>query len=102
MSLPENATELINEINRGVMPGKLRIEIEEWTLERVVGTMPVEGNEQSDGTLAGGAMMSFAETLASVGAAGVARWPERIVMGQSQSFNLAHPPIAGQVRALRR
>ncbi|WP_305788620.1 hotdog fold thioesterase [Symbioplanes lichenis] len=48
---------------------RLGIEIKEATPERVVGTMPVEGNTQPYGLLHGGASCVLAETLGSVGAA---------------------------------
>ena len=44
------------------------IEISEASPERVVGTMPVEGNTQPYGLLHGGASCVLAETLGSVGA----------------------------------
>jgi 1,4-dihydroxy-2-naphthoyl-CoA hydrolase len=44
------------------------VEIKEATAERVVGTMPVEGNTQPYGLLHGGASCVLAETLGSVGA----------------------------------
>ncbi|WP_045742645.1 MULTISPECIES: hotdog fold thioesterase [Actinoplanes] len=44
------------------------IVITEATAERVVGTMPVEGNTQPYGLLHGGASCVLAETLGSVGA----------------------------------
>jgi uncharacterized protein (TIGR00369 family) len=45
------------------------IRIVEATPDRVVGTMPVEGNTQPYGLLHGGASCVLAETLGSVGAA---------------------------------
>jgi uncharacterized protein (TIGR00369 family) len=45
------------------------IVITEASAERVVGTMPVEGNTQPYGLLHGGASCVLAETLGSVGAA---------------------------------
>ncbi|WP_212827883.1 hotdog fold thioesterase [Polymorphospora rubra] len=45
------------------------ITLVELTPERVVGTMPVEGNTQPMGLLHGGASCVLAETLGSVGAA---------------------------------
>jgi uncharacterized protein (TIGR00369 family) len=45
------------------------IVITEASAERVVGTMPVEGNTQPYGLLHGGASAVLAETLASYGAA---------------------------------
>jgi len=47
---------------------RLGIEIVELSAERVVGTMPVEGNTQPMGLLHGGASAALAETLGSYGA----------------------------------
>jgi 1,4-dihydroxy-2-naphthoyl-CoA hydrolase len=44
------------------------VEIIEASPERVIGTMPVEGNTQPYGLLHGGASCVLAETLGSVGA----------------------------------
>jgi uncharacterized protein (TIGR00369 family) len=53
------------------------IEVTEATAERVVATMPVEGNTQPYGLLHGGASCVLAETIGSVGAAlgGNGRYP---------------------------
>ncbi|MBA2444544.1 MAG: hotdog fold thioesterase [Nocardioidaceae bacterium] len=48
---------------------RMGIEIVEATPERVVGTMPVEGNLQPYGLLHGGASCVLAEGLGSIGAA---------------------------------
>jgi uncharacterized protein (TIGR00369 family) len=48
---------------------RLGIIVTEVSPERVVGTMPVEGNTQPYGLLHGGASCVLAETLASIGAA---------------------------------
>jgi uncharacterized protein (TIGR00369 family) len=53
----------------GGLPQRLGIEIIEASPQRVVGTMPVEGNTQPLGLLHGGASCALAETLGSVGAA---------------------------------
>ncbi len=54
------------------MPGKLAermgIELLEASPKRVVGTMPVAGNEQPFGLLHGGASCVLGETLGSIGA----------------------------------
>jgi 1,4-dihydroxy-2-naphthoyl-CoA hydrolase len=47
---------------------RMGIELLEASPERVVGTMPVEGNTQPFGLLHGGASCVLAETLGSVGA----------------------------------
>src|SRR5262245_9882320 len=52
----------------GALGTRMGIEISEATADRVVGTMPVEGNTQPYGLLHGGASCVLAETLGSVGA----------------------------------
>jgi 1,4-dihydroxy-2-naphthoyl-CoA hydrolase len=52
----------------GTLGARMGIEISEASPERVVGTMPVEGNTQPYGLLHGGASCVLAETLGSVGA----------------------------------
>jgi 1,4-dihydroxy-2-naphthoyl-CoA hydrolase len=53
----------------GSLPERMGIVFTEVTPERVVGTMPVDGNTQPYGLLHGGASCVLAETLGSVGAA---------------------------------
>jgi uncharacterized protein (TIGR00369 family) len=53
----------------GALGERMGIELGEVSPERVVGTMPVEGNTQPYGLLHGGASCVLAETLGSVGAA---------------------------------
>lgn len=52
----------------GHLGDRMSIQITEASPDRVVGTMPVEGNTQPYGLLHGGASAVLAETLASVGA----------------------------------
>jgi len=52
----------------GALGERMGIELSEATADRVVGTMPVEGNTQPYGLLHGGASCVLAETLGSVGA----------------------------------
>ena len=52
----------------GALGERMGIQIIEATPERVVATMPVEGNTQPYGLLHGGASCVLAETLGSVGA----------------------------------
>lgn len=49
----------------GALDEKLGIIVSEQSAERVVATMPVEGNTQSLGLLHGGASAAFAEALGS-------------------------------------
>jgi uncharacterized protein (TIGR00369 family) len=53
----------------GTLSERMGITIVEASAQRVVGTMPVEGNTQPYGLLHGGASCVLAETLGSVGAA---------------------------------
>ena len=64
----------------GGMNEKLGIEIVEISPERVVATMPVEGNTQPYGLLHGGASVALAETLGSIGSA-LHAMPDRISVG---------------------
>lgn len=52
----------------GALAARMGIHVLEWTAERVVATMPVEGNTQPFGLLHGGASGVLAETLGSFGA----------------------------------
>ena len=64
----------------GGLNDKLGVELVEISAERVVATMPVEGNTQPYGLLHGGASVALAETLGSVGSALHAH-PDRIAVG---------------------
>ena len=59
--------QILNERGRGTLDKKMGIEIIEASPERLVGTMPVEGNTQPFGLLHGGANVVLAESLGSVG-----------------------------------
>jgi uncharacterized protein (TIGR00369 family) len=52
----------------GTLPERLGMIVTEATPERVVGTLPIEGNTQPLGLLHGGASCVLAESLGSVGA----------------------------------
>lgn len=59
----------IDELNSAAtLSAKLGMEFTELTAQRVVATMPVEGNEQFLGLLHGGATLALAESLGSVAA----------------------------------
>ena len=59
--------QILNDRGRGTLDKKMGIEIIEASPERLVGTMPVEGNTQPFGLLHGGANVVPAESLGSVG-----------------------------------
>ena len=59
--------ELLNGRGQAALDKKMGIKITEATPQRLVGTMPVEGNTQPLGFLHGGANVVLAETLGSIG-----------------------------------
>jgi 1,4-dihydroxy-2-naphthoyl-CoA hydrolase len=64
----------------GRLGEKLDIHFTEISVERLVATMPVEGNTQPAGLLHGGASTALAETMGSVGAS-LHAGPGAIVVG---------------------
>ena len=59
---------IIKERGNGDLGIKMGIEIIEASAQRLVATMPVEGNTQPAGLLHGGASVVLAESLGSIGA----------------------------------
>jgi 1,4-dihydroxy-2-naphthoyl-CoA hydrolase len=87
-ALPEEA-ESVNWVEKllndsystgGSLGEKLGIRFTEISVQRLVATMPVEGNTQPAGLLHGGASVALAESLGSVGAA-VHAGPGALVVG---------------------
>jgi len=76
----ENFLKIIQERGGGALGIKMGIEIIEASPQRLVGTMPVEGNTQPLGLLHGGASVVLAETLGSVGTQ-LHIGPTRMVVG---------------------
>jgi 1,4-dihydroxy-2-naphthoyl-CoA hydrolase len=64
----------------GRLNDKMGVQLVEVSAERVVATMPVEGNTQPFGLLHGGASVVLAETLGSIGSA-VHAYPTKIAVG---------------------
>ncbi len=64
----------------GALAEKMGIEFTEFTVERSVGTMPVEGNTQPVGLLHGGAYVVLGESLGSM-AANLHAGPGRLAVG---------------------
>ena len=75
---------------------KLGLVIAELTPERVVGSIPVAGNEQPFGLLHGGASATLVETLASMGAMAHG-WPDRVGVGVDLSITHLRAVKAGRV-----
>jgi uncharacterized protein (TIGR00369 family) len=80
MSGASNVLAALQGETRGTLIERMGIEITEVTRERLVGTMPVEGNTQPYGLLHGGASVVLAETLGSYGAA-ICAGPDRVAVG---------------------
>lgn len=82
------------------LAGALGIEIVELTPERVVATMPVDDRtRQPYGLLHGGASIALAETVASLGAAGLIDRERYAVVGQEINGNHIRAVRDGIVRA---
>ena len=64
----------------GPLAERMGIELLEVSPQRLVATMPVEGNTQPYGLLHGGASVVLAETLGSIGAA-LHAGPDRVAVG---------------------
>lgn len=64
----------------GRLNDKMGLELVEISAERVVATMPVEGNTQPFGLLHGGASVVLAETLGSIGSV-IHAYPDRMALG---------------------
>lgn len=90
---PVTLTEL-NEAYPHSLAARMGIRITEASAERVVGTMPVEGNTQPYGVLHGGASCVLAETLGSTGAA-LHAGPARVTVGIEISASHHRSATAG-------
>ena len=79
---PDSGVDVLAEMRSrmGALCDKMGIELVELSPERIVATMPVEGNTQPYGLLHGGASVVLAETLGSMGSA-VHGFPDRIPVG---------------------
>lgn len=80
----------------GALNATMGIEITEISAERIVGTMPVEGNTQPYGLLHGGASVVLAESLGSIGSA-IAATPDRIAVGVDISATHHRSATSGTV-----
>ena len=82
MTEPTTIQEYLAQLPQGMggLNEKMGIELVEVSAERVVGTMPVDGNTQPFGLLHGGASAVLAETLGSVGSS-IHAAPDRLSVG---------------------
>jgi 1,4-dihydroxy-2-naphthoyl-CoA hydrolase len=66
--IPEEFHGKLGKLGISPLTAKMGIVFREMTVERMVATMPVAGNEQNAGLLHGGAHLVLAETLGSIAA----------------------------------
>jgi 1,4-dihydroxy-2-naphthoyl-CoA hydrolase len=85
-----------NSQSNETLAGRMGIRILEASKERVVGTMPVEGNTQPYGILHGGASCVLAESLGSLGSA-LQAGPDRFTVGIEINATHHRPARAGLV-----
>lgn len=78
---------------------KLGITITDFDPDRLVATMPVEGNQQPFGILHGGATCTLAETVGSIAAA-LGAGPDRQVVGIELNVSYLRAATSGSVTAV--
>lgn len=91
----------VAELTLGVLSGRMGIEIVDWNPDRLVATMPVEGNQQPYGIVHGGAYCVLAESLASTAAA-LSVGPERAVVGIELNASYHRAAVSGTITAVCR
>jgi 1,4-dihydroxy-2-naphthoyl-CoA hydrolase len=82
--------------DEGQLSRRLGIEFLEYSPQRLVATMPVDGNRQPAGLLHGGASVALAETLGSIGAA-LHAGPDRFVVGVDINATHHRAAVSGLV-----
>lgn len=92
MTLPDWLSDL-----RSPLDEKLGTTITELTPERVVGHLPVDGNQQVFGLLHGGANGVLIETLASMGAYAHAKELGKVVVGVDLNVTHVRSVTSGNV-----
>ena len=83
----------------GALGKKMGIEVIEASPERLVGTMPVEGNTQPIGLLHGGANVVLAESLGSIGTQ-LHAGPDRKIVGVDINATHHKSATSGYVTAV--
>jgi 1,4-dihydroxy-2-naphthoyl-CoA hydrolase len=78
---------------------KLGVRVTDWNPDRLVATMPVDGNQQPFGLLHGGATCTLAETIGSMAGA-LAAGPDRQVVGIELNVSYLRAATAGTVTAV--
>lgn len=94
----ENQFELWK-ITLGELDEKMGVQVLEESAEKVVATMPVEGNRQSLGLLHGGAMLALGEAVGSWGAVIHASSMGKVAVGVDVNATHHKSSREGMVRA---
>lgn len=76
---PEHIQQVLT-MGMGALNERMGIALTEVSTDRLVATMPVEGNTQPAGLLHGGASLVLAETLGSIGSS-LHSYPDRVAVG---------------------
>ena len=84
---------------RSPLDEKLGVRVTDWNPDRIVATMPVEGNQQPFGLLHGGATCTLAETIGSMAAA-VHAGPDKQVVGIELNVSYMRAATSGSVTAV--
>lgn len=94
--LPEDPVEAANIMCRNTLVDRMGITFTHVSGEKLVATMPVDGNTQPLGLLHGGAHGVLAETLGSVGA-DISAGPGRTAVGVELNASHHRPAFSGLV-----
>jgi uncharacterized protein (TIGR00369 family) len=89
----------IRDRGAGELAEKMGIEFVEFTLERAVATMPVEGNRQPANLLHGGAYVVLGESLGSM-SANLHAGPDRLAVGIEINASHTRSARSGLVTAV--
>ncbi len=95
----ETGLEWVTRRGMGALAEKMGIEFTEFTVERCVATMPVEGNTQPVGLLHGGAYVVLGESLGSM-AANLHAGPGRLAVGTDINATHTRSATSGVVTAV--
>ena len=103
-STPDEVLAAVREmeaLNPRSLNARMGIEVIEASAERLVATMPVEGNTQPYGLLHGGASVVLAESLGSIGSA-LHAGPDKVVVGVDINATHHRAARAGLVTGVAR
>lgn len=104
MTATDPVLESLKALGNGTLDDRMGIRIIEASAERVVGTMPVQGNTQPYGLLHGGASVVLAESLGSIGSAlhaGVDRIAVGIEVNASHHRSATSGTVTGVATPIR-